>query len=244
MKYTITPSRLFLFWITAISMLFLSSCASVAYYPPPVDAPMLKEKGEAKVDAGIGIYSVYAKGAYAFSDKLAFSGGLTLMNSEWAESPADLKGASLDVNIGRFTPLGRNGVFEIYGGYGLNYTSDSYLVKGFSHRLNVQPAIGWRGKYFEAAAVFRVSGLWVPESQTFNEFTERQAINGLLSIVTEPALKLAFGYKNFKFNYQLGMAMTGPLVTAPGYSEESRVSAGAFPVTFNVGLQYRFKLKR
>ena len=59
----------------------MSGCSAV-YIPSPKSVPLLKEKGEIQIEAGLSTNSIFTTGSYAFSEKYALTanGNLSLLN--------------------------------------------------------------------------------------------------------------------------------------------------------------------
>ena len=236
MKNRITPFQIRL---TALMLfaIILSSCTT-NFYPPRVNAPLLREKGEGKIDAAAGIGAVHFHGAYAFSESWAVSGGYTKFDVADYER---FKGSSFNANVGYFIPLDEKWVFDVYGGYGQHNIESSDIIRGIAHSFSLQPSIGRRGKFFEGAFSLKITDVRVDKSQTFNDYSMSPLKDDLRSIVFEPVVSLGIGYKNMKFTTQFGLALSGTMKSSTENLNWGAHEIAAFPLILNVGLQYRFK---
>ena len=101
-------------------MILLNGC--VAYYPKGVDIPLIKEKGDVRIDGGF--FVAQGSGTSELETVLGvqstFSAGITKMIAIQGYVNFDLLGNGyLQGATGLFKKLGDKTVIELYGGYGL-----------------------------------------------------------------------------------------------------------------------------
>lgn len=157
----------------------LSSCSHYYYVPNVQNVPLFREKNEYRISGsyGFGDESSCAEvqAAYSVSDKIGImtdfmsAKGGTVSDNNWG------KGYYFDGAIGYYKPLGRSGVFEIYGGAGGGNQHHQYVVSNYSNgtvtnssggtsdlafmKIFVQPSLGLTYKIFDIAVSTRISRL-------------------------------------------------------------------------------------
>ncbi|RPI80799.1 MAG: hypothetical protein EHM34_09540 [Nitrosopumilales archaeon] len=89
----------------------VTSC--VVYHPQTSDIPLINEKNDLRIDAGISLIpSAYATISYGLTQKIA----VQTFGSIGSDEKYYFQGA-----VGYFKDLGRQKVMEIYGGFGYGY---------------------------------------------------------------------------------------------------------------------------
>ena len=241
---------------TAITTLFfsvmLSSCTHYYYVPNIQNVPLFREKNEYRISGSYGFgdesscaeiqaaYSVTGK-IGVMADFMTAKGG-KVSDNNWG------KGSYFGGAIGYYKPLGKYGVFEIYGGLAgssqhhvytiLNYnggtiynsfggTSDLSFLKVF-----VQPSIGLTSKTFDIAIstrISRVSFTNIDNSILGNPdlFASVNALSDKSHLFIEPCFTVRGGWKYLKI--QLQAAYSGYL-NSPGlhFGEELHLSVGLY----------------
>ena len=238
----------------------MCSCAHVYYAPNTANAPLFSEKGETRVNAlyTAGAYSEFSGGeiqvAHAVSKNVGvmingFSVGTTGEVSDWnwngTTHTEKGNGSYLEFAGGLFKPFDANKqwIGEVYGGFGLGSSKHDYGF-GDNSKVNVaklfiQPSIGYKSTYFEAAFIPKISFInWhVKESHISNnnsgylkaDFESIREKPGFMSF--EPALILRGGGKDFKI--QLGLSLsTGNL--SSGSVDLTESTNGSIGVSFNI----------
>ena len=105
--------------LVVVALIFVSGCA--VYYPQPVDIPLIKEKGDIRVDAGFFIApgSKEDKESGTAGGYGTFSMGVTNFIAAQAYINIDVLGRSfIHGALGLFKGFENNTVIELYGGYG------------------------------------------------------------------------------------------------------------------------------
>jgi hypothetical protein len=242
--------KIFIF-LCAISF-SLASCYHVYYAPNTVNAPMLSEKNELRVNALVsnGAESDYYGGelqlAYAVQKHLGImvnglAGGKEENTGSYNEKGNGSYGEIGAGYFGKIDPKGK-WIAEIYGGFGLGSVTNDYGLSDHSKvavkKLFVQPAIGFRSKFFEAAFVPRIAFVnWkVKEEFIFSpehdyDLQDLQRIrNNPHFLNFEPGILLRAGGEYFKV--QAGLSFSNLHATA--YSDLYESANGSIGISINV----------
>lgn len=230
----------------------LCSCSHYYYVPNVQNVPLFREKNEYRIS---GIYAggnettcAEVQAAYSVTGKIGIMAdfmtakGGNVSENNWG------KGNYFEGAIGYYKPLGKSGVFEIYGGLGgstqhheytiLNYNggaiSNSYggeadlsFLKAF-----VQPSIGLTSKTFDIAVstrISRVSFTNIDNSIYENPdlYTRVNTLSDKSHLFFEPCATVRGGWKYVKV--QLQASYSGYLNRPKLYfGEESHISIGIY----------------
>jgi len=183
--------------------------------PNSVNAPMLTEKNDFNVSCHASFTGLEVQSSYAVAENVGImvNGHYTpYQNLYFAE-----------VGGGYFDDFGKYGVFEIYGGNGLGRIDPSYGTGDYIGRLFIQPGIGVKGKYIEAAFTTRsVCAIISKES------------NLRFGYFIEPCVVLRGGNEYIKLFAQVGYSF---FIDAPGPSFDHS------PYLFSYGLRFSINPK-
>jgi hypothetical protein len=208
--------------IISASFALLSSCTTQMYVTNTVNVPLLKEKGEVKVnltqtDAQLAVglskhWGVMVNGFYKSFDK----------DEDYVN-----RGVLAEAGFGYFKPFRNNLVLEAYTGVGMGtiekkqtYTSNDNSVYWASFnaqgaRAFIQPSIGYGGRFFDVAFTPRMSFVKYTHFRAF-AYTEEQLAEDYLDndrltdgfyMFGEPAFTVRAGYKFIKVQAQYGLTM-------------------------------------
>lgn len=227
-------------------ILGLASC-SPAYFPPKINAPLLVEEGEVKLNADINIGSLNLQGSTAISDNFAIAGSFSGYSVKTSESSTLSDGSAIgfqfDVMPGYYVPFGDYGVFEIYAGYGAGITN-SEVVNGLLHRLMIQPSLGFVGERYEVAFSCRISRVMIPASAITSENPNESYADTFF----EPALTFRRGFGALKFTSQIGLSIPSSVYKEEPGLDLSTISINNIepdpvfiewvPIIITVGIQY------
>lgn len=198
--------------------LSLFSCTLTKYYPSPVTTPMITEKNEIKMTAGI---PGYFSAAYSPAENFGLYTSAFFISESMGSDLYRKTGDHfmLEVAGGYYKKQPNNFMFEVYGGLGFGRFNikeqgdfEDFRFHTPTTKLFVNPGIAWKKKHFEAAVNFRITGLSFGSYST-NYSVENIYDNGLeelnkgMAFFAEPALTLSFGLENVKFNYQSGFSV-------------------------------------
>lgn len=201
-----------------IGVVLMVSACNVAYIPNKHNVPLMQYKG----DASVSISTTNLQAAYAVSDHLAVMGNVYFRQNSWENSPDSNNTMVWDYQANRFLgeaalgyyqSLGKDGVFEVYGGGGLGsirFTLDDQnpafskeyqasMVKAF-----IQPDIGYKSEYFDAVFSTRLSYIGFSNVDTTNYTPAGLVSDNLFNLdkhpyfFVEPAITLRFGYRFIK----------------------------------------------
>jgi hypothetical protein len=218
-------------WINKIGLLFLASllltnCKTPIYFPNRVNSPMLNNQGDVNVDVSIGTSGLDFQGAVSPIKNFGLIVNYTTINGTHSHS-------FFDGGLGYYHGIGKKGLFEIYGGYGLgNASSTSKDILGNTttltsdySRIFIQPAIG-----------LLVTGETQPERKVRGNsyfavrFSQIDFGSNQQALFIEPALGGRIGWKNIQFNSQMGFSFP----TVKGKVE-------SLPFILNIGITYAFR---
>jgi hypothetical protein len=195
------------FYIIAIFLLLLNSCVILTEtqtvpraYPQPVDIPLINEKNQMKVNAGVSAAAgIGFNGtvSYGLTDKIAVQAH---GNYEAIMGVYNISGAT-----GLFKPFGKNNVFEWYGGYG--YGNETNKLNKYNnlpeknsyttHLAYTQFNIGQINRIFEYGASVRVGYLHASTKWGHQSFDKVNYSHG--GLIVEPSAFFCVGTKNLKF---------------------------------------------
>lgn len=224
-QQSIRTSR-FAFAVTvATTLLALGGCAPKYYASNSQNVPLFTGKGQGAVSAGVNpeLHRAEVRGAFAVSDRVAVQGNAALYFPPDEDNGNGGKGGLVEGGAGYFIPLAPNIVYETWGllAYGgvenrFPWTVDEY--PGTNGRLNaklvraaLQPAIGYKMRYFEAAVSARLAMLNyfnVRGNLVTNEGNQQAYLRDhSQQFLVEPAVTLRAGLPQVKAEAQLGFSM-------------------------------------
>lgn len=230
---------------TVFSGILLCSCSRYYYVANIQNVPLFREKNEVHLSGGYAIgdesQSIEVQSAYSLSKQVGIMANY--MHS-WGGIISDKdygKGYYIDGAIGYFKPVGKYGVFEIYGGFGGSgqhheYTdtysgtyqgsADLSFVKFF-----LQPSFGFTFNWLDAAVSLRICNISYTDIKNFaagsNDYAEINALQDKGHPFAEPAFTLRAGWKNMKFQFQASYAanLNNPTLY---FGEEAHISFGLY----------------
>lgn len=203
--------------LTATLLLLAIGCTPV-YRPSAVNLPMFDTANELQVGGYIGNNGTDVQAAYSIDDKYAIvaagsfmnfndnnSDSFTLLNTVRRHSFGEL-------GLGYYEKFGRNGVFEIYGGFGAGkseaqdiFDGDSISAQGNFFKLFMQPSISFKSNNFQFGLVTRFS--YINFTRYTDDFLANTNNLDLDAVFIEPAFQIGFGAKNFRFTWQTGFSV-------------------------------------
>lgn len=190
---------------------FMTACSPVYHVPATQNVPLLMEKGQGRVAAFSDGGSAEIQGSYALSNSL----GLQLNTGFYFPANEDNgnggSGQYIEAGLGYFTPISADGklVFETYGLLGTGGLENHFpstvqanpgttgTLEAKAFRYGIQPALGFRSDFFEAAASARLMGINYSDPQGSLIFDNEDQVQYLKDhpsqLVLEPALTLRAG---------------------------------------------------
>ena len=201
-----------------------ASCTHVYYAPNTANIPLLSEKGETRINTLGSSGSVATINAAEFQAATALSHNVGIMfntmfvsddesNSDEGESG---NGSYAEFAAGLFKSFDKKkkGIVEIYAGSGFgtanNYYGEGLFSKVSISKLFLQPAIGFKSKYFQIAFTPKVSFInWRVKKDNLLNYPgyfdyDKQDLDYIRQnsnfIRLEPAVTLRGGWRNFKFH--------------------------------------------
>jgi hypothetical protein len=208
--------------IAAFPLALLSSCATTMYTTNAVNAPLLKEKGEVKIN----ITQNDLQAAIAVSDNIGIMANGYYKNYEGSNNYQHGGGMG-ELGIGYLLNSESHLVMETYVGGGLgkihkqeqfnNTANDTYMasfdvnaMKGF-----VQTNLGYRSKYFDVALTPKFSFVKYSNFSQTNysneqlkkDYLDNNRLTDPLFVFAEPAITVRGGYKFIKLQAQYGLTL-------------------------------------
>lgn len=208
------------------------SCTHVYYSPNAANAPLLSEKGETRINAlySSGNISEFDGGELQYAQAINKNFGLMIngMAAGKSDNWTDYSGSSTSYH----TEKGNGSYIEFAGGYFKNFDQKKKCIgevyAGFgsgsvkndygdgNSKVNIfkyfiQPDIGYKSKYFEAAFVPKVSVInWKVKESNVTNSDIKADLNYIASrksfVAFEPAILLRAGAKNVKFQFEMSFS--------------------------------------
>lgn len=220
---SIFKTKIFLF------SLITSSC--IVYHPQTVDIPLIKEKGDLRVDAGVSLIpSAHATVSYGLSDKLAIQG----FGSVGADERYYFQGAT-----GIYKELKSNVIMETYAGFGYGHGNAYSQTNGGSLKGNYQlyfAQINY-GKISKLSAYNLDGGISIKMGYLHSNLTDRNFYYPDRfssqyetyideSILLEPAGMIRFGGNNLRLSLKLGGTVIYKFTHSDQYLPNSYLNIG------------------
>ncbi|MDD4993971.1 MAG: hypothetical protein PHR83_17250 [Paludibacter sp.] len=224
---------------TLLLILALTSITSCVYQPTMVDIPLISQKHELRVDAGVSIIpAVNATVSYGLTDKLAIQ---TYLNTNTYDSYY-LQGA-----VGYYKNLGNNKIMEIYGGFGSG-EGDAYSdanpgnLKGNYQSYFAQFNMGSiNGRFAHMESGFGIkTGMLHSNMTDMNYYDKTYPLSTSHinysdnSFLFEPTFFFRFGGERLKVNFKMGGCWMYKFTNIDKYFPYSRLNLG-------IGLNYNLK---
>lgn len=246
---------------------FLSSCITL-YKPNIINTPLLQEKNEAILSAGLGLSGnglVNIQSAYAVGNQTAImlNGMYHTRSNDSVNTGAagneKLKMFAGELGLGYFKNLNekKSGLFQCYGGVGLGHTSDKvqgsgpkpYITANYVN-IFIQPGIAVTNKNFDVSLdiktnfvqLFNVNSYLYTQFEWWNtDFVLRQDTT-FNFINIEPALTFRVGDNRIKGFLQLGAIL--PVYNTENYFAVNTSSYLLVPlIKSSLGITYTFGRK-
>ena len=212
-------SRIALTGSVAATLALLSACAPKYYSANSQNVPLLTQQGEGSVGGTVNPEANRAelRGAFAVTENVGVMANAAMYFPRDNDSGNGGKGGLFEAGVGYFRPLSNDFVFETYGllAYGGVENHFDQAPAGTLNanliRVAIQPAVGFKQRYFEAAVssrvamlnYFNVNGDLVRDGENQAEYLRDNRQQFLL----EPALTLRAGIDVLKAEAQLGFSV-------------------------------------
>lgn len=194
------------------------SCTPALYIPNSQNVPLLSEQGQTSITAAFNGEIIDLQAAHSVGNNFGLMLNGTIAPEQTNVNGNGGKGNFVELGGGYFKPLNEKFLFEIYGlaGFGKmsNYRGivsqqpplDGGHIESKMTRLGIQPAIGFKSKYFSAALSGRFTTLnyMNPKGELYysgENITERIK-NKSNYFLAEPALTLRGGLEKVKVQLQ------------------------------------------
>lgn len=205
-----------------ISIAALSSCSTTMYTTNAVNAPLLKEKGEVKIN----VTQNDLQAAVAVSDHIGIIANGYYQNYK-GDNNYKHNGAMGELGLGYFVNTENNLVMETFIGAGLgqvhkqeqftNSVNNTYMASFDANAAKafVQSNLGYRSKFFDVAFTPKFSfvkySIFSQTNYTQNQLKEDYLDNNRLTnplyVFAEPAITVRGGYKFIKLQAQYGLTL-------------------------------------
>ena len=222
----------------------ISGCTHYYYVPNTHNVPLFQEKDEIRFSIGSSTSGTGTgtelQGAYAITNKIGIIANVGFTENSGIGELGE--GHFFELGAGYFKPLGKNLVFESYGGLGFGKTE--HLYANFTtasmniSRYFVQPSFGFTSKYFDAVissriAILNYSNIEVESNIPQFDMDQINIIqNNKSSALFEPAIIIRGGWKYVKLQFQ--------------YVRSTNLTSSNFPqlhYNFNISLYFSFAEK-
>lgn len=191
---------------TVIIFLF-AGCAST-YVPNDNHTHMMESQGEVYVKGGFGLNGVNFKGGYAVTDNVGIIGGLAVAN--FTDSPErEREHSYFEAGVNYFTPMGSRGRVELLGGIGVGSGEAERtdpglrLDSGDYTKIFVQTNTAISSSAVDAGLSMRAAYVNFSSFESTRDFEGKKTAD----LFFEPAVFTALGFRNIKFESQLGIAV-------------------------------------
>lgn len=222
----------------ACLIVLATSCGHSYYVPNLQNVPLFRQAGEnlfvissgSAVNDGSMMLDV--QGAYAITDHIALSGAYLSSEQESSSEPEldNNKGSMYEFGAGIYTPIGKFGSFDFWGGWGSGkqrhryhtytsnydfmYETESILETGQANlrynQLFVQTSIGFKTKIVDLAFSTRLNrvsynNVHFQIDEVGYEYLTLSRLSGTDFWWVEPAITLRLGYSPIKLQLQFGL---------------------------------------
>lgn len=228
--------------VPLISTLLVSGCNPIFYSPNTQNVLLPAASGDVTLSAHADGNRIEAQAAYAPTDALALqlNGGIFDRGDDEDEEDGG-SGRFLELGVGYVNPIGSNLAWELSGLLGVGSLKNDFpstleaspettgKLEADLVRFGIQPAIGYRSPYFEAAISTRLLGLSyrnVSGSLIFGGEDQVQMLTDSPGtyFLAEPALTLRAGVENIKLQVQTARSFN---LTEPDFrQDESMLTVG------------------
>ena len=219
--------------ITVIILLLFNGCAAT-YSPMSVDIPLIKNKGDIRIDAGGFIAHDFKENELPAGIQATFSAGLTNVVAVQTHASVDLMTKiHLQGAVGLYKKIDNETVIELYNGYGFGsvYGNDSNYQLAFSQfnigktgvgaKKNIDYGLGLKGGYLFAGN-FEYKNYQEEYKGFFKEYYQENVF------MFEPSIFLRFGGRMAKFSTRVNYLLINKNIDAYHY----------FPFSMSVGVNY------
>lgn len=219
--------------ICCISLMCLSACSPIYYSANTQNVPLLSGNKDLSVNVAGNDDRLEVQAAYAVDEHV----GVMLNNGFYFPRKADNgdggSGQFFEGGVGYFHSLGNNMIWELYGLTGYGHVQNSFPSTRDNHpnttgtidanifRYGVQPALGYRTKYFEGAVSARLAGMNYSGVSGSMVYDSTDQVNYLRTnrnhFLVEPAITLRTGTDFLKLQFQVGTSFN---VTDPDFRQD------------------------
>jgi len=215
--------------------LIMTSC--VVYYPQTVDIPLISEKKDLRVDAGISVIpSIHSTVSYGLTDKIAIQGFGSISSDDVYYFQAA---------TGLYNNRENSRVLELYGGFGYGngraeksgdwgtlrgdyqiYFGQFNYGKIASEHSNFEIGFGVKTGYLHSNLTDKNYYNWISESGPYKTYNDN-------SLLIEPAAIMRVGGEKLRFSAKLGGTMIYKFTNTDKHLPYMFINLG-------LGVNYRF----
>lgn len=225
--------------ISAIAWIF-SSCSPTYYVPNAHNVPLMDNKGDVALSAGVSEHNGDFQASFAVDDNIGIMinhmGGSSTFDGSSKSTKYHVKGRMTELGAGYFQRINDHLVFEVYALAGMGVfdnkfdSSGSYQgwLTGSANKYALQGNIGLKYKYLELALALKpttVEFSKVEGTLTIDNESQREVfIDQSQYSFVEHSATLKVGFQGFKLQLQLGSAIDN--VPSRGFRTSSFGSLG------------------
>jgi hypothetical protein len=233
--------RVGILYLVVISLLF-SSCATL-YLPNSANVPLHKEKDELQLHADVGMTGVNLQSSYSVTNHVMIALNGFLYDSKERDNDFT-KNRVIETAAGYFKTFDNNIlVFEGQVGYGIAFAEDKESqsslpihIKTNYQKLFLQPSIGVRTDYFDAAFTPRFSMLNYFNFRDIITASENRNIYPGILPYFEPIITVRGGYKFIKIQIQTGFSLA--------LNTKHPLAVQGWPLILNFGLSSHIPFRK
>ena len=206
-----------------VGVVVTQGCNPIYYSPSTQLVPLLSGKGDHSVAVAANNTRGELQAAYAVGDQFALGVNGGRFRQKDNTSGDGGSGTFGEVAVGYFQNISTHVVFETYGLYGMGSVENHFKssvaanpgtdgkISSDLTRFGVQPALGYRGRLFEAAISTRIASLNYSNPHGTLVFDRQNQVSYLNSNnqmwLVEPALTLRAGAQFLKLQLQVGRSV-------------------------------------
>ncbi|MCB8963639.1 MAG: hypothetical protein H6536_01185 [Bacteroidales bacterium] len=206
-------------YVALILMGLAHASCHVLYYPNSINSPLLRNKGDAQINASVGASGYEAQIAYAITNNIGImANGQVLKNTN--HDSINEQRTLTEIGIGYTEVIGDNGIFEFYGGAGFGRVPFDTKTSNYNGtqttpitRYFLQPGIGFFNDLMDISIVTRLSAVDIADETNW---------------FFEPGVMTKIGYKRIRL-----YACAGVSIPFKRYDERLW---NHNPIMFSVGL--------
>lgn len=225
----IIMSYSFLIGLSVIFLIHFHYSCTPVYIPTAVNTPLFSEKGEFQAGGSSSLFSsTDFHTSYSLTNNLGVIGNGSYFSFGNLLNDSHFKSYFFDIGLGYYKKIDRNSVFETFAGCGAGRIEGDFIFNEHNIKLSpkkfyIYPTLGHFSKYFDSAFSMRFL--------SYHYFFYN---SNNIDFFVEPVATGKIGYKNLKFNIQIGYS----------FKMDNNEFIVYYPLMFSFGAQINFKNKK